>query len=794
MRIVIAIESLAGGGAEGVVHRLAAGLARRGHRVYVYCLRDAGRPLDKLLDAGVTVRQAHSFGRDVRLALRVAAWLRRDRPDVLHAHSCAALVWTFPAARLLGIPLLHVWHGWPVGPRTREHRGAELLDRFIARVGANSRAVQARLPRSRNSAAAAYLPNGLDLEPEPPAVARRRLEEHCGCRFDGPVILNVGNMRVEKDLPTLLRAFAQMTSQQPAAQLVCIGHRHDRECCLETERLCRRLRLANRVHFPGPRVEAWELLAGADVLCLSSRSESMPNVILEAMSQRVPIVATAVGDVGTLMPSARPRTHLLRHHETALLVPPGQPTALAEALVLSLRHRDEARRRTLRALEDYRRRFRVAQMVARYESVYERCRCGESTPPRRRPSVLLVGPAPPQIGGLVTSIQLLLSSPLRARFRLRSFATTVGARDASVTRPGWRRILRAAASLVRHVAALARLAGVIARRRVDLVHIFTCSYFTFYRSLLDLVVAKALGCRVILHIKGGRFEDFCLYAGAWGQRVIRAGFELADGALVLSPRWIPALRPFTGSAPVWVLPNAVADPVRYAEPGTQRPCQFVYMAALTRAKGLEDLLDAAAVLHAGGHDFRLRIAGPAPAEPVACWQQRVAELGLAGVVEFHGPVSGAEKDLLLAGGDAFVHPSHSEALPNAVLEAGAAGLPIVATAVGNVPEMLACDTGEVPALLVPPRDPSRLACALERLVTDPGLRARLGEEARQRVLTRYRLAGVAGQLGVIYSEVLRTAPDVAAKTPESGSAVTRNVPEAGPVPRKWAEPRETRSR
>jgi glycosyltransferase involved in cell wall biosynthesis len=82
-----------------------------------------------------------------------------------------------------------------------------------------------------------------------------------------------------------------------------------------------------------------------------------------------------------------------------------------------------------------------------------------------------------------------------------------------------------------------------------------------------------------------------------------------------------------------------------------------------------------------------------------------------------------------AGFDIAVQASESEGLPNAILEAAAAGLPIVATAVGGTPEVI--EDGRT-GLLVEPRDPLALAAAIDRLAEDPGARRRLGEAAAVR--------------------------------------------------------------
>ena len=186
MNIALLIERLDGGGSERLVRRLAEGLAHDGQRVYVYCLHTSDLPRAEASAAGVVIREARSFGRDPLLAWRLGRWLVQDRIDLVHAHSCAALIWALPAVRLLRLPLVHVWHGWPLGRPTRDHGLAEWLDRFADRVVINSESLRARLPAGRTARAAICVRNGIDLPPVGPAEARRRLERLCGLPLSGP--------------------------------------------------------------------------------------------------------------------------------------------------------------------------------------------------------------------------------------------------------------------------------------------------------------------------------------------------------------------------------------------------------------------------------------------------------------------------------------------------------------------------------------------------------------------------------------------------------------------------------
>src|SRR5688572_13193280 len=100
--------------------------------------------------------------------------------------------------------------------------------------------------------------------------------------------------------------------------------------------------------------------------------------------------------------------------------------------------------------------------------------------------------------------------------------------------------------------------------------------------------------------------------------------------------------------------------------------------------------------------------------------------------------------------DAFVFPPHQEALPFALLEAMAAALPVIATAVGGIPE--AVEDG-VCGLLVPPRAPRDLAAALRRLHGEPGLAGRLGLAARARVVREFSAAGMVEGTVAVYREL-----------------------------------------
>ena len=176
-----------------------------------------------------------------------------------------------------------------------------------------------------------------------------------------------------------------------------------------------------------------------------------------------------------------------------------------------------------------------------------------------------------------------------------------------------------------------------------------------------------------------------------------------------------------------VIYNGVALDVPLRAPGAG-PVTLLSVGRLRPPKDFMTLLRA---IEPGS--VRVRIVGDGPER--AALEAEVARLGLERTVELLGMRGDVGE--LLAAADVFVLASDSEGLPMSVLEAMAAGLPVVASAVGGVPELVR--EGET-GMLVPPRDSAALAGAIRRLVEDPALRDRLGAAGRQRVEREFSLA------------------------------------------------------
>ena len=176
-----------------------------------------------------------------------------------------------------------------------------------------------------------------------------------------------------------------------------------------------------------------------------------------------------------------------------------------------------------------------------------------------------------------------------------------------------------------------------------------------------------------------------------------------------------------------------------------RALRLIYMGRLARIKGLFELLQAVRIVTELGIDARLTIAGDG--EDAAALQHYARSLGIASRVTFCGPVFGPDKMNLLSGADLAVLASYQEGLPYAVLEAMAAGIPVLATRVGAIPDVV---TDGIDGLLVSPGDIVAIAEAIAELSRDREKLSWMSRACRKRVLAAFSIERLARDLSIHY--------------------------------------------
>lgn len=381
-------------------------------------------------------------------------------------------------------------------------------------------------------------------------------------------------------------------------------------------------------------------------------------------------------------------------------------------------------------------------------------------PPARR--ILVTGPSLDQVGGMATVIQRMLAARCPGfEFQFLPDTSNDGRISGGAYRPG--RLLR---SIARHVRHFACFIAAIRHRDIVAVHLHTCSGISFYRASADLLAALLLGKKALLHVHGARFDRFAAEARAIGRPFIRWILGCANRVIALSLHWEAELRRICPEARIVVLRNAVAlSAFPTPLPPGDRRVRFLFAARMDEWKGVDDLLAAAEVLTRRGYtDFELVLAGPAgSAGDAAVLNAKIEQFGLINLARYVGPLTSDQVQRALEATHVHVQPSHHEGLPMAVLEAMAAGRPVIATRVGALPEVI---RDGVEGLLVPPRTPTALADAMESLLDSPKRRTAMGAAGYERIKDSFSLERFEAELGAMYHALLES-PDLHAAAPSA---------------------------
>jgi glycosyltransferase involved in cell wall biosynthesis len=363
MKILQMISSGGMYGAEAVVLNLSRTLNEGLHRSPLGVFSNSSNPNLQLHEnaakEGIESSLIPCDGQIDRKAItNIRELVQRTGVDVVHAHGYKADIYAFLALRTSGVSLVSTCHNWIDSDQKLSFYGT--LDRLIlrgyAQVVAVSDEVRQRLLKSGVKVnKVSMIRNGIDLRPFDCASAVVRHE----LGWDAEQIVGfVGRLSREKGADIFLDAAARVLAQCPDTKFVVAGDGPDRA---ELDALIDKLGIRDSVRMLGRCDDMPGVYASLDIMVSASRTEGLPIAILEGMASRLPLVATAVGDVPTV----------IQDGHTGVLAPAEDPASLAAAIVELLR--DAAKRKQLgsAARELVENEFSAERMAADYLRVYE---------------------------------------------------------------------------------------------------------------------------------------------------------------------------------------------------------------------------------------------------------------------------------------------------------------------------------------------------------------------------------------------------------------------------------------
>jgi glycosyltransferase involved in cell wall biosynthesis len=535
-----------------------------------------------------------------------------------------------------------------------------------------------------------------------------------GLAPDADVILYVGRLVAAKGIPDLVKAFKVLSERRPKLEAVFVGdgplERHLRHVAGRTGG---RIRLLG----PHPPADVARWMQAASVFCLPSYSEGCPNVVVEAISCGCPVVAANVGGVPEVLGP-----------ESGTIVPPADPARLVEALERTLSRSWDRRAMSTagkRSWDDVAREtFEVCA------SLLKPVRRARPKPVRRRLKVAVVTPYFPTSAvsyrghSAFHTLQYLkdhadvnVICPLTAYPQVPGLTPRIFDQpDLSYRPPGipTRYFQYPAVPLITRpvngLICLHYLRPYLKQLQPDVI----LNYWLYPEGFAALRAGRKLGIPVIV---GSIGSDLRRIQDAVTRRLVRQTVSEADAVLTVSEdlrRTAIELgaRPGKVTTILNGCDTSVFHPADRREMRHKLGCDaagklILFVGSLLESKGLGELLDAFAALASSRSDTRLVLIGEGGYRPIL--EQKAKACGAMDRVSVLGRQSSATVADWMRAADLFCLPSYSEGCPNVIVEALASGLPIVATDVGGIPELVAPQCG----ILVEPRQAGTLRAALD---------------------------------------------------------------------------------
>lgn len=357
----------------------------------------------------------------------------------------------------------------------------------------------------------------------------------------------------------------------------------------------------------------------------------------------------------------------------------------------------------------------------------------------KKPKVVMIGPFPPYVlqGGISAVVSSYLSTDLNKIFNIKYISTS-----------SEKNIFVKIDSLL---ISIFKLLYNLTFKKIDIIHIHSASWRSFYRKIIYVFISKLYRKKTIFHIHGGEFNLF-YNRSLLNKYLITTILNTVDMIIVLSNRWNIDIKEKTKNKNIKTLFNPINTLKFSSQSNNIRKSKatnnVIYLSKLSSKKGVFDLLRTIPSVIKKISSAKFIICGNGMIDEC---RRICEEKNISHSVEICGWVSGQEKIKLICNSDVFVLPSYYECLPVAIIEAMAAGLPIISTCVGGIPDIV--EDG-INGFLIQPGDIQALSDRIIKLLEDRQLRNKMCELNEKKAKDKFDVNVVVKRLCSLYRELL----------------------------------------
>lgn len=364
--------------------------------------------------------------------------------------------------------------------------------------------------------------------------------------------------------------------------------------------------------------------------------------------------------------------------------------------------------------------------------------------------ILIIGPTPPPYHGVSIATEMILNSNLQKRFKIIHLDTADRRGLSNMGKIDFANVYLALFHFLKFL-------WLSIKERPEVVYVpISQATLSYLRDCLFLVPARLFRRKIIIHLHGGYFREFYEQSNRVKKLLIRWTLKDVRRVIILGQSLKYIFEGLVPSERIAVIPNGIEANVYFnynSRLEEESKILVLFLSTLARPKGFIDVIRCIPEVLKSRNDVKFVFAG----ELYTKWGEKdeaiefIKQNKLHSVVKFPGVVTGDEKIKLLLSAAIFVFPSHNEGQPFVILEAMAAGLPIITTDVGAIKEMVADGLN---GFMVDKQNPKQIAEKTIFLLENEKLRKEMGQRSRRRFLKYYTKDKFIGNLDKVFEEVL----------------------------------------